>query len=597
MLLVALSLRAAPPLGACPGGTALKSFELAVSPLASAERQPLFSLTRLPGGSRLVYTPKENFDASATEDAEVSLISIPTTPTGVLGVMEAQKASSPAEWLIPSQAAAVALVYAPQGLKLSKISDLVRRDPQLIPQLAFYAEKSAQTELLMDTVAQWERSGSSQSLEAALAGFSSRSGVALPTLTRGATTDQQALTLMRALHPTLATFDPLAPTPQARLAQSGSLAASVAGLFFGNPVGLATAGGAMFLNLRSMMFPGSEFRTALTQQAGDVSVLCAKREPAKSRTKLVYLWAWKLPGLPAPRLEGLPYRVNLGVSEFTLPLKGVNLENIVNVHASSPAVAAVEFVRETKTLTVRPAATAKKGDRLDLRIDVEDSPAPLVLPGAVELLNPRPVLAGARTLLPADLPLQLRAGELPANAFTNVSLSTKGASGGFALHLECADPALTLKKLSLRPGEQAGSARLRPVRAGEFFLSLEPGTVGQADCEVDARLESADGVSDPVRLGRLVRMPRIEKFALTKDRASAASYAGWLEGEELEAIEKTGWQADQGEPVAGAPLPVSNNGHRQRLKIAMPWPPPAPQAPLYVWLRGETEGRRTAVTY
>src|ERR1035438_10054518 len=34
----------------------------------------------------------------------------------------------------------------------------------------------------------------------------------------------------------------------------------------------------------------------------------------------------------------------------------------------------------------------------------------------------------------------------------------------------------------------------------------------------------------------------------------------------------------------------------QTLRIAMPWPSPTPKAPLFVWLRGETEGRATRVT-
>ena len=68
----------------------------------------------------------------------------------------------PAEWVIPSRAAAIALVYGAQGFSTSKLVDFVRRDPQLITHLAVYCEKSAQTEALMETVASAERSGSAQ---------------------------------------------------------------------------------------------------------------------------------------------------------------------------------------------------------------------------------------------------------------------------------------------------------------------------------------------------------------------------------------------------------------------------------------------------
>lgn len=448
----------------------------------------------------------------------------------------------------------------------------------------------------METVANWERSGSTQTLEAALSGFSSRYGVAMPVLNRTATTDQQALTLMRALHPAIATFDPLAPNQATLLQQSGSLAAAVGGLFFGSPVGLATAGGAMFLNMRSLLFPGSEFRSALAQPHAETSVLCAKREPAKTRTKLVYLWAWKLPGAPPPRLDGLPYRVNLEQLTLHIPLKGANLQNIRNVTTSLEG-AAVAFTAEPPALTLTLPETAAKGAKIDLRLEVEDSPAPMLLPAAIELLGPRPVLAAVRPSLPPDLPLRLADGELPANAFTAATLRVTGAGPLPTLHLECTDPLLTVKKLSVRPGDQTTTARLRAVGPSDFFLSFEPGAIGQPPCELAARIETADGLSDPHPVGRIVRLPRIEKFSLSSELAAANTYLGWLEGEELEAIERTGWNEETGVAVTSTPLPVSNSGSRQRLRVAMPWPPPAPQSPLYVWLRGESAGRRTTVVY
>jgi hypothetical protein len=35
----------------------------------------------------------------------------------------------------------------------------------------------------------------------------------------------------------------------------------------------------------------------------------------------------------------------------------------------------------------------------------------------------------------------------------------------------------------------------------------------------------------------------------------------------------------------------------QSLRVVLPWPAPGPHAPLYVWLRGEPQGRKTSVTY
>ena len=227
----------------------------------------------------------------------------------------------------------------------------------------------------------------------------------------------------------------------------------------------------------------------------------------------------------------------------------------------------------------------------------EAPPPPMLRPPAIELRAPRPGLAPVRPSLPPDLPLRLAAGELPANAFTAATLRVTGAGPLPTLHLECTDPLLTVKKLSVRPGDQTTTARLRAVGPSDFFLSFEPGSIGQPPCELAARIETADGLSDPHPVGRIVRLPRIEKFSLSSELAAANTYLGWLEGEELEAIERTGWNEETGVAVTSTPLPVSNSGSRQRLRVAMPWPPPAPQSPLYVWLRGESAGRRTTVVY
>lgn len=589
--LVALRLQAAPPVGSCPGGSPLASFDLVVQRPSETETAPIKSITRLDGGAKLKYQPKELF-GSVENDAQISLITIPNVPTGVLGVLEAQPAGKPAEWVIPSRAAAVALVYGPQGLDLQKLAELMRKDSHLISQLAEYAEKSAQTEMLMETVRDWEKASSGQSLEAALQGLSARSGVAYPTLNRADPMDQQALTLMRALHPALSGFDPLAPTPGQRVQQSAGLAAAMAGLFFGNTVGMASMGGAMFLNVRSMLFPGSEFRSALAQQTGDSMVLCAKRDPAKSRMRPVYMWAWRIQGPPPPKLEGLPLRVNLGQSEWTLRLQGSNLANLRNVTTD---VGKSEYRPEEAELKLTLPAAAKRGDTVALKLEVEDYPAPIQLNGAVQILGPRPKLSKPLLSRPRELSLALGSQELPANAQTAVSFTTENSGNQPVLHLACKEEAT--KRIAVRPGQSVSGLKLSQVSKANLFLTLDASQAGLPACNMAAQLETEDGISEAVDLGSLVRLPRLERFELTAEMAGPQSYQGWVEGEELELIEKSGWDAENGLPVAELPTPVAGTNGKQRLKIAMPWPPPAPKSALYVWLRGEVSGRRSNATY
>jgi hypothetical protein len=119
--------------------------------------------------------------------------------------------------------------------------------------------------------------------------------------------------------------------------------------------------------------------------------------------------------------------------------------------------------------------------------------------------------------------------------------------------------------------------------------------VGYPGCELTATLTvGTRGSSEPLLLGRVVRLPILQKFDLTNETVGPNQYAGTLQGRDLDVIEKAGWDAQNGLPVTAIPAPVSPT--EQTLQIAVPWPAPAPHAPLYNWLRGEAKGRRTRVT-
>jgi len=91
-----------------------------------------------------------------------------------------------------------------------------------------------------------------------------------------------------------------------------------------------------------------------------------------------------------------------------------------------------------------------------------------------------------------------------------------------------------------------------------------------------------------------VRLPAVQQFTLTNEAAGPGRYLGTLEGRNLDIIEKAGWDAQNGVPVTAIPAPTSPT--QQSLRIAVPWPAPAPHAPLYIWLRGEAAGRKTRLT-
>jgi len=131
-----------------------------------------------------------------------------------------------------------------------------------------------------------------------------------------------------------------------------------------------------------------------------------------------------------------------------------------------------------------------------------------------------------------------------------------------------------------------------------LFLSVDPGSVGHSGCQLEATLTVNEaGTSDPYSLGRVIRLPHIETFLLTDEKEGSHLYIGSLTGHELQIIEKTGWDGKTGYPVQGIATSVPGDPQEQTLKIALPWPPPSPRAPLYVWLRSESEGRLTQAKY
>ena len=83
---------------------------------------------------------------------------------------------------------------------------------------------------------------------------------------------------------------------------------------------------------------------------------------------------------------------------------------------------------------------------------------------------------------------------------------------------------------------------------------------------------------------------------MTDEKLASGNFAGILKGTDLELIEKTGWDAARGIGVEAVPVSSAGMGQQQTLKVGLSWPSPTPRAPLYVWLRGELQGRLVQTT-
>ena len=305
---------------------------------------------------------------------------------------------------------------------------------------------------------------------------------------------------------------------------------------------------------------------------------------------------------PNPEIANLPLRANVGETEQKLELEGTGLDRIEKIVSGGATWDLAAIPSGSSNLTARAAvvklaADAHPGERLDAQMSVAGLAQPIPLHDVLEIAGPRPKIMSVQPYFPAGSDLALRPGELPASVAVSFAVRTANAGPQAALQLACADSTDTQTALSLHPGSEDPRVRLDATGDNTLFLSLDPATVGHSGCELEATLNAPDtGTSDPYQLGRIIRLPHIEQFTLSNQKMGRL-YSGTLTGEDLQLIEKTGWNPKAGFPVVGIPTPVSTDPAKQTLGIALPWPPPSPQAPLYIWLRGEIEARQTNARY
>jgi len=789
LLATALAAATVPP--GCTGSTTLGTFEISVRPFSQGSALPLKSVAAIPAGSRLIWNPV-HLTPQASRTGEVAAVIVSASN---LITLEPRKAGRRTEWQLLERPQVIALIFGPQGLSEGKIQSLVTRNRDLMRQLADYAEQSSEVESLVQELADAQQSGGSA--DAVLKGFSSQYGVNPQKLNTQAFSNQQATLLLKALLPASTAYDPLA-NQSAQVQQSGGLAASVAGMFFGNAVGLAAGGATLLQNLKTALFPDTEFRSAFAQAvAKDGMAFCTKNSAPKSKTRIAYLWAYRVPEVkkpvvsvagaphlplgskstlalkfgggstakelerardwqltpvagghsipvdvkpttagsleidlskvnlsagdyelaatwdwerlpiagtlhlhtcedlshvalargegdklvegtgnvavqlsgadfeflekvmlesatrdakpaevgftlplgkragpqnsvtvnidtakagsyrlvltqsdgvahkvpvtilpPNPKLSNLPIRLNIGETREAIRLQGSGMDRIEGASSDAGDITGAPDAHNWSG-EIRLKAELIKGQSVPLLLKVKGLENPLIVPGAIEIVGPRPRILSVRKSLADDFGIELGADELPAGAAAGLALSVSHVPDTTRLGLELScETGESRQPLRLSPGEPAGGASLTLAGPGTLYLSVDPGAVGYAGCRLAATvILDPEGRSDPFVLGRVIRVPRLEKFTLTTEKIADSAYSGILEGRDLDVIEKAGWDAQHGVPIESIPTPLPDDSSRQKLFIVLPWPAPGPHAPLYVWLRGETQGRKTAVAY
>lgn len=305
-----------------------------------------------------------------------------------------------------------------------------------------------------------------------------------------------------------------------------------------------------------------------------------------------------------PKLENLPILANQGTAEQHFVLKGERLELLTKLEAPGvilnlgpPAPKQAE-----RTLTVELKSPPQPGTTLPVKAYLEDRSEPLSFSDALEITGPLPAIASSKISPPTGMAIAIRHNEFPAGYTLNAVLDVKNIERTGTLRLACAEG--VGKTASLQIGEQTASANLQQLSPDQLFLGFDTGGL-PAGCSLQAVIDNGrDGSSPPFPLAKILRMPRIDSFTTVSGPSPTAntqngpaqntSVRYQLTGENLEMIEKLGWDENNGVAVSGLPAPLPGPGLKQSLQMDLDVPP-APESLLYVWLRGDQQGRATTL--
>lgn len=350
----------------------------------------------------------------------------------------------------------------------------------------------------------------------------------------------------------------------------------------------------------------AEFTLPLGKSAGPQNVVAFDIDTAKRGTYTLALTqddgaVHKIPITvlpPNPNVSNLPLRVNAGEARQSIHLKGSGMDRIDAVTSDAGEIAgSADSDDWSGEIHLKPGV--KRGQTFGLVLKVKGLDNPLTLPKAIEIVGVRPKILSVQKSLPGSLGVEIGAGELPAGIPAGLVLNLDKVHDSSRPQVELQCEAGELRHaLILSAGSPVAGASLTTAGPGALYLSVDPGIVGYPGCQLSATaIVDPDGRSDPYILGRVIRVPRLDKFTLTSEKSGDASYVGAVEGRDLDVIEKVGWDSTNGLPVDAIPTPVPGDHPGQSLRLVLPWPAPGPHAALYIWLRGESQGRKTSVTY
>ncbi len=572
----AAAIPASNTLASCPAGGPLGEMELKVTSTSSNQPLPFLNIVHLTEGDTVQYEPVKH--GSQKREGDVALVLVPTKISGKeeLIVTDPKSANKPQEWKIPQTTALSVFVYGPQGLSRKKIRSFLSQDESLVAQLADYADKTAQTQALLAALS--NASSSSASINAALTGFASQYGISVQ-LDKTAPPAAQAQTLFSAMNPQLANYNPLASSGASVASQTASLATVAASFFFGSPVGLLAGGTSVLLNLKSIAFPDTQFRSSFAQPLKNADLnLCGDRGTNPARTRVAYIWAVRIPNAGTPKLQ-------IGEANY-IPPAG---KSPVPVNAADPDWKYLGRVRnwqlENGKAQATPISVINLQNQKSLELDLTKASPP---PGDYKLtgywdwskfevsgevhLRPLSNFQGAHLKPESQDGLLAKVGKVP--------VTVTGSDFEFTTKVEVTKP-------------EDKFAVPQPVR---FILpkGLREGPQDQMDVQIDTQnlepgpyqllISQQDGMAHPISFKVLSNPPKVTNLPIIANQGVTAQHYV-LKGERLDDLTKL--EAPGATFDLGAAS--SNNTERNvtvQLKAAVS---PGTSLPVKAYLKDRTE--------
>jgi hypothetical protein len=275
-------------------------------------------------------------------------------------------------------------------------------------------------------------------------------------------------------------------------------------------------------------------------------------------------------------------------------LKGERLNLLARLEATGAKfeLGAPEKAGTERDVKVQLESDPRPGTTLPVEAFLVDRSEPLMFSNALQITGPLPVIASSKLSLPNGMAISVLQDEFPAGYTLTAVLDVKNIGPTSLLRLGCTSG--IGPRTALHVGEQNQRSSLQQLSQDQLFLSFDT-TDLPAGCSLQATIDNGiAGQSQPFTLAYMTRLPQIDSFEATATTEPNGMRTYLITGRNLEFIEKVGWNKSEGTDVSGLPTPIPQQGQKQSLQVALP-APPSDQAPVFLWLRGEKEGRATTI--